>query len=102
MQNLIDIGLISEQKIIHYTNTLLTALNTKDLPLDCSIPEQYPCSIDRKFLNDNDLTEDYAELINCVKRHVCRPDGYCKSKVDKKCRFDFPIPICQAAHIEFI
>jgi hypothetical protein len=38
-------------------------------------------------------TNDYTSLINCYKRHVCRPDGYCNSSKQSNnndCRFGYP------------
>jgi hypothetical protein len=72
---------------------MLSAVNTRsDLgnPFNAEVPVPLPCPTNVSLiLNDGAAIDDFHEsLANCVQRHVCRPDGYCKSK-DGKCRFHF-------------
>lgn len=50
------------------------------------------------------MDKDYEEVANCVQRHVCRPQGYCKSKRGRagaECRFGYPKPNEEATRIVF-
>ncbi len=78
--DVINVGKKAEYRVTYYVDTLITAMNKKDLPLSPSVPEPHSCCIDIQLLPEHLLDEDYIELVNCTKRHVCRSDGYCKSK----------------------
>jgi hypothetical protein len=62
----------------------------------------HPCSSNvSSILNDGAAMDDFYErLANCVKRQVCRPDGYCKSK-DGKFRFHFHFDLVNDSRIVF-
>ena len=47
------------------------------------------------------MDKDYEELCNCCQRHVCRTEGYCKSKNTNECRFGYPIDVNEKTRIEF-
>ena len=101
LNEIINLGKVDEKIIIDYTNTLLTAFNPRTEEQEQVVPDPHPCSIDQNEVDDRPKL--YEALINCCQRHVCRPDGYCKSKKkDVKCRFHYPIEKTEATHIEFI
>ena len=88
-------GRAAEEKVIHYADTLQTAMNSREEPVDplnAVVPDPHPCSIDPTSImtNQEAMDEDYQTLANCVQRHVCRPNGYCRNKQTKLCRFHFP------------
>ena len=47
------------------------------------------------------MNTDYENLCNCCQRHVCRPLGYCKSKMNNQCRFGYPIDLSEKTRLEF-
>ncbi len=100
------IGIESENTIIKYVDNLLTATNPRTVFEEViNVPVPHPCSIDFTKVSFDDRDNDYEELINCVQRHVCRLNGYCKSsKVINvgKCRFGYPIALEEKTRIEFI
>ncbi len=88
-------GKAAEERVIAYADTLQTALNTRDNPIDpmnAVAPDPHPCSIDPTDILENQeaMDQDYEVLANCVQRHVSRPNGYCRNKDTKLCRFHFP------------
>ena len=90
-------GKLAEQRVITYVNTILRAMNSRPrfVADSVTIPDPYPCTKNMlKFLDNPDSVDaDYLELSNCSQRHICRPDGYCKSKKGNRCRFDYPIQL---------
>ena len=65
-------------------------------------PKIHPCK--RKFLNvdENDLDDDYGDLINCVQRHTKCSTAYClrkKSNGEQYCRFKFPFEDCNETYM---
>ena len=96
-------GVEAEKIVIQYSNTLLTCMNTRlingQLNFD-GVPDPHPCSL--RNINSGDSNSDYEELANCVQRHVCRLDGYCKSKKKlNECRFGYPFKLEAKTRIEF-
>jgi hypothetical protein len=59
--------------------------------IENKVPDPHPCSYDPKNIQDSD--KDYELISNCCQRHVCRLNGYCKSKKTNKCRFGYPYAI---------
>ena len=67
------------------------------------VPEPHPCSLRTQNIPQDKIEEDYQQLSNCCQRHVCRLDGYCKSKkFSKNCRFGYPFKLEEATRLEFI
>jgi hypothetical protein len=101
---IIEEGKCAELRVISYVDTIQTAVNPKE---QCDrtpvVPVPHPCSRDMTdFLDDSAGMDDhYADLINCVQRHVCRPNGYCKSKTGGYCRFKFPFSLQSRTKLEF-
>jgi len=96
---LIKDGNDAEDRVTSYVDTLITALNKKDIPVNPQVPDPHPCCIDIQLLDDSQLENDYIELVNCTQRHVCRMNGYCISKkknMENRCRFGYPF-----AHNEY-
>lgn len=96
----------AEERIITYVDTLVTAMNPKqfDYSQINGVPDPHPCCIDICLLDPEQYDEDYLELVNCVQRHVCRTEGYCKSKkksLANKCRFGFPFKLLNESQIVF-
>ncbi len=89
-------GVSAEFRVLSYVDTLLTAMNTRDEPVNpihAAVPDPHPCSKDiiSSINNENEMAADYEELANCVQRHVCRPQGYCKSqRGGTQYRFNYP------------
>jgi hypothetical protein len=102
----INKGNEAEQRIISYVDTLITAINPKTFDYNQinEVPEPHPCCYDICLLNPEEYDEDYLRLVNCVQRHVCRTEGYCKSKkkkMAKQCRFGFPFKCKEKSEIIF-
>ncbi|RNA16317.1 ATP-dependent DNA helicase PIF1 [Brachionus plicatilis] len=95
-------GKESEELVINYTDTLITAMNPKTNFAENCVPTPHPCSIKTSNINIDNLENDYKNLINCCQRHVCRINGYCKSKVSGKCRFTYPFELQEKTKINFI
>ncbi len=111
---LINNGIKAEEIMIKYIDTLVTAMNPRDVSRDTETDNQgtldpHPCCIDISLIAQGDYPTDFKELVNCVQRHVCRLDGYCKkkNKVDKKpigdpvCRFGYPFSLNEKTIIKF-
>ena len=97
LEKIIEDGVIAEKKIITYTDTLITAMNMRlqnGEILQLGVPDPHPCSYRTASIDPEKLDNDYNDITNCCQRHVCRLDGYCKSKKgDNKCRFGYPFKI---------
>ena len=106
-QTLVDDGILAEQKVLTYTDTLLSAVNTRPDPVNtfnAEVPVPHPCSTNvSAILKDGAAKDSYYEsLANCVQRHVCRPAGYCKSKNGgTKCVFNYPLDLVDESRIVF-
>lgn len=77
----VDDGRVAEKTVLQYVDTFLTAVNTRNDPVDpgtVNVPVPHPCSVDIfETLRDSvAMNQNYKELANCVQRHVCRPNGY--------------------------
>lgn len=72
---IIEEGLQAEERIITYADTLITATNPREEPQEARVPDPHPCSISYLNLTEDQLEQDYAELINCCQRHSCRLEG---------------------------
>jgi hypothetical protein len=98
-------GQEAEDAIIKYVDTLVTAMNTRtsyDGPN--SAPDPHPCSLNTNRIEASQLDNDYESIINCCQRHVCRKEGYCKSKQSNKnseCRFGYPFVTQEKTKIVF-
>lgn len=102
LNELINVGKISEKIIIDYTNTLLTAMNPRTDIQEACVPNPHPCSLDQNLIKPEDKNEFYESIVNCCQRHQCRLENYCKSSKKETCRFNYPMEISEATHIEFI
>jgi hypothetical protein len=100
MNQLISDGLKSEEIVINYTDTLITAMNPRRTDVENVVPDPHPSSIDMNAPKE-DRNNDFEALINCVQRHVCRPEGYCKSKKKEGCGFGYRMHLEEKNRIEF-
>ncbi len=85
-------------RVTSYVDTLFTAMNPKDFS------DPHPCCIDIQLLDENLYDSHYIELVNCTQRHVCRSEGYCKSKKKStfnQCRFGYPFELNESTKIMF-
>jgi hypothetical protein len=101
---IINKGERAEYRITSYVDTLISAMNFKALPLNPEVPDPHPCCIDIRLLDETEYDKDYIELVNCTQRHVCRTEGYCKSKKDNsfnQCRFGYPFDLLGETKIVF-
>ena len=98
-------GKLVEQTVITYTDTLLTAMNSRSgFESDSvAIPDPHPCTKNTlEYLDNPDsLDTDYLELLNCCQRHICRPDGYCKSIKGNESQFNYLIQIQSGTSVNF-
>ena len=98
-------GKLAEQRVSTYADTLLTAMNSRPRFVAdfVTVPDHHPCTKNKlEFLDNPDsLDADSLELPDCCQRHICRPDGYCKSKKGNGCRFDYPIQLQSGTTINF-
>jgi hypothetical protein len=100
----VDNGIQAEKLILSYVDTLITAMNTRidNGGLQIGVPDPHPCGLRTTDIEDSKLDNDYLDICNCCQRHVCRLEGYCKSKkCDNKCRFGYPFQIEPVSRIEF-
>jgi hypothetical protein len=52
--------------------------------------------------NEAARKDQYASVLNCCQRHICRPNGYCQGKKGAGCRFGFPKPLSPITDLIFI
>ena len=104
--DLIQKANLAEERIISYVDTLVTAMNP--MPMDNfnkihTVPDPHLCCIDICLLDPNEYDEHYLKIVNCVQRHVCRVEGYCKGKKSKsnQCRFGFPFQKAEKTELKF-
>ncbi|CAF1045089.1 unnamed protein product [Brachionus calyciflorus] len=102
LENEVKKGKESEEIIINYTDTLITAMNPRTQQAESCVPDPHPCSLKTSNIDENKLDDDYNDLINCCQRHVCRINGYCKSKQVARCRFTYPFDLQEKTKIYFI
>lgn len=80
-------GAEAERRVLSYVDFLQTAVNPRppDARVRAEVPDPHPCSVDMStvLLDPQKREEQYVELVNCVQKHVCRIDGYCKSSKKK-------------------
>ncbi|RNA33426.1 ATP-dependent DNA helicase PIF1, partial [Brachionus plicatilis] len=101
---LISDGEKAEERVISYTDTLISAINPRTDFSDNCVPDPHPCSLRTNKIKLEELPKDYENLIYCCQRHKCRLDGYFKSSLAKnygKCRFSFPFELESKTRIEF-
>ena len=103
---LVNEGLLSEQKVLDYTDTLLTAVNTRldpVNPFNAEVPIPHSCSTNvSAILNDQPATNKYYEVANCVQRHACRPAVIAsKKKGGSKFRFNYHFDETDESRIVF-
>ncbi|CAM9650694.1 unnamed protein product, partial [Laminaria digitata] len=77
------------------------------------VPAPHPCAVnpfqDGTAEDPAAVRADLDAHINCVQRHICRPEEYCKKTMrpgggtpaEFKCRFGFPCDRCDGTHLEF-
>ena len=91
-----EMGLVAEQRVISYVDTIITAWNTHpefgndDYKYEEPIP--HPSSIPHRKIDESKQDEQYQIMFNCLLRHKCTRN-YClrKNKNNKiVCRFEFP------------
>ncbi|RMZ95107.1 ATP-dependent DNA helicase PIF1, partial [Brachionus plicatilis] len=99
--NLIVEGDKAEVKVINYADTLLSAMNPKDSDFNDQLLDPHQCSINFNTIPEEEYDNDYSNVSNCCQRHTFRIDGYCKSKTNGKCRFEFPMSIQSKTEIWF-
>ena len=85
----------AEKVVVAFVDSLVTAYNDAPPTNGATVPEPHPASLNvAQFMHDsNTMHSDYCSLANCLQRHVCRPDGYCrvKNRTDGLvCRFGYP------------
>jgi len=107
---LINEGSVAEIIMTKYIDTLATAMNPREIHRDTDVEKDshqhpHPCCFDISLISQADYPNDFIELVNCVQRHVCRLNGYCKKKgttgfnytkkllAEPACRFGYPFPV---------
>jgi hypothetical protein len=109
-------GVEAEERLTTYIDTLVSAMNPREaVEEDQCVPEPHPCCLDIMLIPPNEYSEDFNNLLNCMQRHVCRKEGYCKKKINKKsekksnknpeeefqCRFGFPFDLKEKTELIF-
>ena len=105
LQRAITEGIQSEETVVTYTDTLITAWNPRETQHERAVPDPHPCSVSIDDFNKEESDKYYEDLINCVQRHTCRPSGYCKSNkqsMNGQCRFGYPFEKNNKTVINFI
>ncbi|CAN0181071.1 unnamed protein product, partial [Laminaria digitata] len=118
LEGKIEAGRAANAKICRYADWLVSTVNTRTSAeqeaAEGGVPGPHPSSVnplkDGPFPDDTAATADFDAVINCVQRHKCRPEGYCKKKVRPgggapavfKCRFVYPFPQCEETRLEFV
>jgi hypothetical protein len=95
LREIINKGVETEQIVLKYADTLITAMNTRDKQIENVVPDPHPCFLNTNNISKENMDQDYADLINCCQRHVCRLNGYCKSVKfgANVCRFGYPFKL---------
>ena len=99
-------SLDAERRVIQYADWLLTAVKIRNDDIHtvgATVPDPHPCSKNVVPILDDPVAmdADYADLANCVQRHVCRPQGYCHNTRGTGCRFGYPKPNEEETKIVF-
>ena len=95
LNELIQRGKEAEKKIIAYCDTLITTMNPfsedQRQSFRASKGNNHPCASRIDELTEQELNEDYANLINTVQRHK-NCTSYCRryKKGKPYCRFGYP------------
>ena len=116
LEEVISSGRGAEDKIFRYADCLVSTTSTR-ISTDREagpggIPDPHPSSVnplrEGSFQNESAADDDFDGVVNCVQRHKCRPDGYCRRKVSAgagipaafKCRFGYPFAECGQTRLE--
>ncbi|XP_066914869.1 uncharacterized protein [Clytia hemisphaerica] len=94
----------AERQICDYVDSLMTAMNPIEGPVDeWEKPNVHPCKKRLEDIPEEDLEQDYIDLANSVQRHTKCSSAYClRTKNDKQeCRFKFPFECCEKTHLTF-
>ena len=97
LQNNIQNGKEAERQICKYVDSLMTAMNPIDGPIDEFVrPNVHPCKLWLQEIPDEELQSDYINLANCVQRHTRCSSAYCLRKTNdgkQECRFKFSVQL---------
>ena len=72
--------MVKEQKkqVCDYVDSMLKTINPVSEEL-WRKPTYHPCKIHIKNVNSEELDSDYANLANCIEKHICS-SAYCLRK----------------------
>ena len=104
LEALVNKGKTAKQQVCDYVDTLVTTYNPCTPEEGWVKPNVFPCKRKLEDLNDEDLDNDYADLVNSVQRHSKYNSAYClrkKSNGEQYCRFNFPFENCEETYIDF-
>ena len=117
LKEVISTGRAAEATICRYADWLVSTTNTRTSAERETAPggiaDPHPSSVNSlregPFENESVTTDDFDGIVNCVQRHKCRPEGYCKRKVSAgadvpaafKCWFGYPFSECVQTRLEF-
>ena len=97
-------GKTAAQQVCDYVDSLVTACNPCTPEDGWVKPKIHPCKRKLNNIDENDLDNDYADLVNCVQRHTNCSTAYClrkRSNDAQYCRFKFPFEDCNETCIDF-
>ena len=95
----------AEKIICSYVNSLLSTWNANNPEnMQWPKPNFHPCKKRFAEISEENLDEDYQDLLNAVQRHTTCNSLYCLKQKDNGklcCRFDFPIEESKFTHLVF-
>lgn len=96
-------GKKAESVICQYVDFVLTTWNPCSPDEGWSKPDFHPCQKSYLNLENENMEEDYANLLNSVQRHTLCSTKYClkKNNSELSCRFNFPFDYCTETRIDF-
>ncbi|XP_066922146.1 uncharacterized protein [Clytia hemisphaerica] len=101
LNEIIAEGSQAEKQVCDYVDKLLCTCNPMEGE-NWVKPQVHPCKVDYRNLNPEEMSTDYANLVNSVEKHLCS-SAYClrQKNDDTTCRFHFPFEVNEKTHLEF-
>ena len=105
LENKVKKGKQAEFVVLQYVDFLLSTWNPCSPDEGWSKPDTHPCQKSYLSLKDDQMENDYIDLLNSVQRHTKCSTKYClrkgESNSELECRFNFPFDDCGKTKIEF-
>ncbi|XP_066921730.1 uncharacterized protein [Clytia hemisphaerica] len=104
LETKVNEGKAAEREVTEYVDSIVTACNPCTPEEGWVKPKVHPCKKKVEDIDENELDDDYANLVNSVQRHTKCSTAYClrkKNDDEQYCRFNFPFEDCNETYIEF-